>query len=402
MPSPGRHLRVLTITHNYPRFPGDPAGAFVQRIAAGAAAHGHQVEVVAPHAPGTAPLEESAGVRLHRFRYGPESLERVAYTGGLHQGGLLAPMAALAFPGFLLAFARAVRGAVRRFRPDLVHAHWWFPGGWFASREPVPYLITCHGSDVRLLDRSSLVRRAGRGVFRKAARITAVSNFLANDLARLLPGVIPQPAVTPVPVDVARFLEGADNAKVDPPRILYAGNLVASKGVDVLLRAATELKHRGVEFELKILGQGSAQDSLEALARELGIEGQVIWSPFVPQTLMPREYGASTVTVLPSRGQAEGLGLTLVEALLAGAAVVGTAAGGIPEVVSHEQTGLIAREGDAVDLADQLQRLLSDTPLRERLTRTGKEHVLRTYSPDPAIGRFLDIYHAVADHQSDR
>ena len=82
--------------------------------------------------------------------------------------------------------------------------------------------------------------------------------------------------------------------------------------------------------------------------------------------------------------------------------MVGTAAGGIPEVVSHEQTGLIAREGDAVDLADQLQRLLSDTPLRERLTRAGKEHALRTYSPDPAIGRFLDIYHAVADHQSDR
>jgi glycosyltransferase involved in cell wall biosynthesis len=117
---------------------------------------------------------------------------------------------------------------------------------------------------------------------------------------------------------------------------------------------------------------------------------------------MPREYGTSTVTVLPTLGQAEGLGLTLVEALLAGSAVVGTAAGGIPEVVLHEQTGLIARAGDAVDLADQLQRLLSDTLLRARLAGTGKEHVLRTYSPDSAIGRFLDIYHAVAHHQSNR
>jgi phosphatidyl-myo-inositol dimannoside synthase len=402
MLSPGRPLRILTITHNYPRFPGDPAGAFVQRIAAGAAARGHQVEVIAPHAPGTAPLEEAAGIRLHRFRYGPEPLERVAYTGGLHQGTLLSPLAALGFPGFLLAFARAVRNAVRRFSPDLVHAHWWFPGGWFASREQVPYLITCHGSDVRLLDRGSLVRRAGRGVFQKAASITAVSNFLANDLARLLPGLIPQPSVTPMPVDVTRFLEGASNAKAEPARILYAGNLVPTKGVDVLLRAAAELRRRGVKYELKILGQGPAQNSLETLARELGIEGQVTWSRLVPQALMAREYGASTVTVLPSRGRAEGLGLTLVEALLAGSAVVGTAVGGIPEVVLHEQTGLIAREGDPVDLADQLQRLLSDVPLRGRLTRAGKEHVLRTYSPDSTIGRFLDIYDAIADHQSNR
>jgi glycosyltransferase involved in cell wall biosynthesis len=393
-------MRILTLSHNYPRFPGDPAGAFVQRIAAGAAARGHRVEVVAPHAPGTASEEETDGVRLRRFRYGPEPLERVAYTGGLHQGTLLSPLAALGFPGFLFAFARAVRHAVQRFSPDVVHAHWWFPGGWFASREQVPYLITCHGSDVRLLELGDLVRRAGRGVFQKAATITAVSHFLANDLARLLPGT--QPTVTPMPIDVAAFLQGAGTAKADPARILYAGNLVPSKGVDVLLRAAAELKRRGIKFELRILGQGPAQDSLETLARELGIEGQVIWSPFVAQALMPREYGASTVTVLPSRGKAEGLGLTLVEALLAGSAVVGTAVGGIPEVVSHQQTGLIAREGDPVDLADQLQRLLSDAPLRERLTRAGKEHVLRTYSPDSAIARFIDIYHAIADHQSDR
>jgi glycosyltransferase involved in cell wall biosynthesis len=357
------------------------------------------VEVLAPHAPGTAPLQDTDGVRLHRFRYGPEQLERVAYTGG---GSLLSPLAALGLPGFLFAFGRAVRNAVRRFSPDLIHAHWWFPGGWFASREQVPYLITCHGSDVRLLDLGSLVRTAGQGVFQKAARVTTVSNFLANDLARLLPGLMPQPTVTPMPLDVARFLEGAGTPKADPARILYAGNLVPSKGVDTLLRAAAELRRRSIEYQLKILGQGPAQSSLETLARELGIEGQVTWSPFVPQTLMPREYGASTVTVLPSRGQAEGLGLSLVEALLAGSAVVGTAAGGIPEVVLHEQTGLIARESDPLDLADQLQRLLLDVPLRERLTQAGKDHVLRTYSPDSAIARFLDIYDAVANHQSKR
>jgi phosphatidylinositol alpha-1,6-mannosyltransferase len=401
MPSPDRPLRILTLTHNYPRFAGDPAGAFVARIAEGAAAGGHLVEVIAPHAPGTARDDRIAGVRLHRFRYGPDSLERVAYTGGRHQGTLFSPVAALGFPGFLVAFARAARSATRRFQPDLIHAHWWFPAGWFASRERVPYLITCHGSDVRLLDRGILVRRLARPVFRGASRATTVSNFLAQDIRRLLPGVI-DTLVSPMPIDVTRFLQGTSTPKAEPARILYAGNLVPSKGVDILLYAVAELARRGVPSQLKILGEGPARKSLEALARELGIDSHVIWSSFVPQTEMPAEYAASTVTVLPSRGRAEGLGLTLVEALLAGSAVVGTPAGGIPEVVRHQVTGLIARDGDPSDLADQLQRLLSDAPLRDRLTRAGREHALATYSPESTIGRFLDLYHAVADHRPHR
>jgi len=157
-----------------------------------------------------------------------------------------------------------------------------------------------------------------------------------------------------------------------------------------------------VRFELKILGEGAIKSDLQSLARDLGIAERVSWSPFVSQEQMPREYGASAVTVLPSRGQAEGLGLTLVEALLAGSAVVGTAAGGIPEVIIHERTGLIAGDGNANDLADQIQRLLTDPALRERLTREGKEYVIGTYSPDAATGRFLEIYDAIADRHSNR
>jgi glycosyltransferase involved in cell wall biosynthesis len=395
-------MRILTITHNYPRFPGDPAGAFVARIAEGAAARGHEVEILAPHAPGSPEDERTGGLRIRRFRYGPDVLERVAYTGNLHGRTLLSPLAVVALPGFLLAFGHAVRAAMRRFSPEVVHAHWWMPGGWFASRGRVPYLITCHGSDVRLLERGDLVRRIALPAFRRAARVTTVSKFLAEDIQRMLPSLQTRVQVTPMPVDVSGFLEGARTEKLNPPRLLYAGNLVPSKGVDVLLRAVAELARRGVICELKILGEGPARPELEALARQVGIASRTTWAPFVPQARMAAEYGASTVTVLPSRGHAEGLGLTLVEALLAGSAVVGTAAGGIPEVVVHEQTGLIARDGDPTDLASQIQRLLTDPVLRKQLTREGKEHVLRTYAPHAAIDRFLEIYDAVADHQPRR
>jgi glycosyltransferase involved in cell wall biosynthesis len=399
MPSPAERLRILTVTHNYPRFAGDPAGAFVARIAQGAAARGHEVQVLAPHAKGTARVEYGGGVRLQRFRYAPEALERVAYTGGLHQSTLRSPLAALAFPGFLLAFNRAVKRAVHRFQPHLIHAHWWFPGGWFVHKAGVPYLTTCHGSDVRLLEQAPL-RRVAAPVFRRAGRVTAVSGFLAQDLKRLMPDIVRDVLITPMPIDVPAFEAGTIHRKAAPPRILYAGNLVPSKGVDILIQAAAELRHLGVEFQLKILGEGPAERGLRSLVARLGLGPRVTWAPFVPQSEMPEEYGSSTITVLPSRGSAEGLGLTLVEALLAGSAVVGTPAGGIPEVIRDEETGLLARDGDAADLARQLRRLLDDAGLRDRLVRAGKEHVTRIFSPDAAVDRFLDIYHVLAGDQS--
>jgi glycosyltransferase involved in cell wall biosynthesis len=214
-----------------------------------------------------------------------------------------------------------------------------------------------------------------------------------------MPKVIRDVMITPMPIDTASFEGGAAQRKVAPPRILYAGNLVRSKGVDVLLHAARKLHRLGVEFQLKILGEGPMERSLRSLVIQLGLGSRVTWSPFVPQAEMPDEYGASTITVLPSRGNAEGLGLTLVEGLLAGSAVVGTPAGGIPEVVRHEETGLVAQDGDADDLAQQIHRLLEDAALRERLVRAGKDHVLRTYSSAQAVDRFLEIYDAIARDQ---
>jgi glycosyltransferase involved in cell wall biosynthesis len=217
----------------------------------------------------------------------------------------------------------------------------------------------------------------------------------------LLPDLKAEPVVTPMPLDVMRFQSGERQAKAVPPRILYAGNLLPSKGVDLLLEAAAALKRRGVHYELKILGEGPAEQSLRAQAERLGISNHIVWSAFVPQERMPQEYGSSTVTVLPTRGKAEGLGLALAEALLAGSGVVGTRAGGIPEVVDHEVTGLLAAE-DPLDLANQLERMLEDQPLRSRLTRAGKDHVLQTYAPEPAIERFLQLYHAAAHDRPHR
>jgi glycosyltransferase involved in cell wall biosynthesis len=390
-------MRILVVAHNYPRFPGDPAGAYVARLARAAAAAGATVQVIAPHSAAAREDEETDHLRVHRFRYAPESLERVGYRGDVSRRALLAPLTLAAIPAYLLRFRSAVRRYVATADPQVIHAHWWFPAGWLVSGLGVPYIVTCHGSDVRLLERSAVLRRAGRAVFRGAGAVTAVSRFLATDLERLTQGLHRPVAVTPMPVDVELFGRGLAMPKATPPRVLYAGNLVPIKGVDVLLRALAVLRQQGTECRLKILGEGPARPDLRRQARALGVDDRVEWSDFVSQDRMPAEYGASTVTVLPTRGKAEGLGLVLVEALLAGSAVVGTPAGGIPEVVQDGTTGLLARDGDPDDLADKIRRLLNDPGLRDRLTAAGRARAMETYSSTAAARRFLDLYHALVD-----
>ena len=360
-------MRVLVVAHNYPRFPGDPAGAFVARIAGGVAAQGHEVRVVAPHSPGTGAEPADSGVAVTRFRYAPDRFEQLVYTGAAHRGLVAAPWKAVLLPAFWFTFRSAVRRVAAEFAPDVVHAHWWLPSGRLVSNLGIPYVVTCHGTDVRLLDYWPVLRKVCRQVLKQASAVTAVSRFLANELTDFTGTTDVQ--VIRMPLDVALFSRGTGITKASPARILYVGNLVPEKGVDMLIGAFAVLKQKSIDCRLRIIGDGPSRPALVQQANRLGVGQSVDWLGPVPQTQMPEEYGASLVTVLPSRGKAEGLGLVLAEALLAGSAVVGTPAGGIPEVVLDGETGLIARDCDASHLASQLGRVLTDHQLRERLTQ---------------------------------
>jgi glycosyltransferase involved in cell wall biosynthesis len=233
-----------------------------------------------------------------------------------------------------------------------------------------------------------------RGVAARAATWTAVSRFLASDLERRLGLAERSVEVTPMPVDADLFEAGRV-----APRQAHPGPVrrqPPTQQGDVLI-AAVAARDR-IACELRILGGGPAREQLLADISARDLAGVASIAAFVPQSQMPMEYGAATVTVLPTRGQAEGLGLTLVEALLAGSAVVGTPAGGIPEVVEDGVTGLLTPDGDPSALAERLARLLQDEPLRLRLTTEGLNRVRRTYSLDATVDRFLSLFDAAVHH----
>ena len=122
-------MRALFLTHSFPREPGDAAGSFVLKLAVALRDQGIDVHVVAPsgdHLPSTDTFD---GIPVERFRYAPRKYEKLAYTGNMHTQVRDSWGARLALLGFLGSeFGSAVR-ARRIFEPDVVHAHWWFPGG---------------------------------------------------------------------------------------------------------------------------------------------------------------------------------------------------------------------------------------------------------------------------------
>ena len=163
-------MRVVWITHNYPRQTGDVAGAFLHPLAVALRERGVDLRVVAPSDAGQGGDGTLDGVPVRRVRYGTgRRIERLAgYTGAMTDCTCCLPRAAFAF-NRLRAALRA--GAKRELEGAgagaVVHAHWWVPAG-LAAPVGVPMVLTCHGTDVRLLEQVPFARLLARPTFRRA------------------------------------------------------------------------------------------------------------------------------------------------------------------------------------------------------------------------------------------
>lgn len=384
-------LRVLVLAHAYPRFPGDPVGSFVYNLAVALRDEGVDVTVVAPSAPGLASFERLGGIPVHRFRYAPSRFETLAYTGTMSaqvQDGVLGK---LLLASFLLSAFRTVRQVLRRDAAAVVHAHWWFPAGLVARMlrrvSGVPYVVTLHGSDIRLAAGSGTAQRLFRGVAHHGAAMTAVSSWLVRG-AREIAGDMPV-VVAPMPVLTDLFHPASVR---DADRLLFVGKLSPQKGLDRLLRAMSLMR---ATPRLTVVGAGRVDDSaLRALAESLGLSPRIEWLPILSQADLATQYRRASIHVITALD--EGLGLTAVESLLSETPVVAFDSGGVPDVVLHDRTGLLVPPGDEVALATAIDALLADAARRTAMGAAGRAHALMTFGAGAVAARYAGIFRAAA------
>jgi len=386
-------VKVLFLTHSFPRFSGDAPGSFLLRLAVALRDEDVKVHVVAPAADGVPTEDEIDGITVERFRYAPRKYEKLAYTGNMARDVATSWSARLALVGFFGSdFVRAV-GARRSFDPDIIHSHWWFPSGvvgtWLSSLSHKPLVTTLHGTDVRLAKKIGMSRPLFRRVVNQSAKVTTVSNWLSSEVASLIS--VPRPSVAPMPVATERFVPGSFREK---ERFLFAGRLNRQKGLEHLIRALAKMRQRAL---LDVVGEGPLESELRSLASELGVADRIAWMGQLKQPELVRLYQSATALVVPSTD--EGLGLVAAEALLCETPVVAFRSGGLTDVIQDDMTGILVTPGDPLELAKALDRVLDNPTEAADFGKSGRMFALSAFAPESAARQYAGIYKQVlAEH----
>jgi colanic acid/amylovoran biosynthesis glycosyltransferase len=243
----------------------------------------------------------------------------------------------------------------------------------------LPYSITAHAKDIYHED---VQIRSLQGKIREARFVVTVSRFNQAYLQALMGAEPADIRCLYNGIDRARFQPGAAGER-QPNLILSVGRLIEKKGFDDLIRACFLLKQQGVGFRCEIIGKGDLHDSLQALIDELDLSNQVKLIGPLPQGGVLEAYQRSAVFALPcvigSDGNRDGLPTVLLEAMAAGLPVVSTALTGIPEIIDHEENGLIVPPGDPETLAHALASLLENQAYREEVGAAARQKAARVF-----------------------
>ncbi len=378
-------MKALFVAHSFPRFDGDAAGSFILGLATALMQHGVDVRVIAPSAAGLDRTSVIRGITVRRFRYAPRAHETLAYRGTMADDVAKSVMAKMALGSFIVSETRAVLSETSTWKPDIVHAHWWFPNGVAASTASrlsrVPLVTTAHGSDLRLLQHKPAARPLARYVFQRSARVTCVSSWLAAQAAPLCRTA---PVVAPMPVATSLFEPTGDR---DANRIVFVGRLSAQKGIETAIRALASMKRSIV---LDVIGDGPDRARLIELAGQLGVADRILWRGHVKHGELPQLLSRAAALIAPFID--EGLGLVAAEAQLCETPPVAFASGGLVDVIENDVTGALVAPGDVDALAICVERIVEDSALRERLGKAGRVAALARFSPESVAERYAHIY----------
>lgn len=351
------------------------SGVIASELALALAQRGHEVHVVAAARPPRLPSSPVSRLTFHEVRTPEHPL--------LPQGE------------YTLALASKLAEVGRHV--DLLHVHYAIPLATSALLarqllgEAAPKLVTTvHGTDALTLGLEDAFRPLVRQALEASDVVTAPSAWLAGEARRGL-GLSREVVAVPNFVDTARF-SPAPGPRSGPRRLTHTSNFRSLKRVQDVVRIYERVR-RTVDCELELIGDGPERPAVEALVRELGLQGV----RFVGELLdvVPR-LRASDVFLMPS--ELESFGLAALEAMSCGVPVVASDVGGLPEVVRSGATGFLHAPHDVAAMAASTLDLLREPKLHASMAKAARESALARFQLAPIVFRWEALYGALLEN----
>jgi glycosyltransferase involved in cell wall biosynthesis len=307
-----------------------------------------------------------------------------------------------AFYYYLLPTLIQVARLLRQRKIDLVNIH--YPTDQFVYFALLRLVIgfrlvlSVHGADLfpggHPKHRYSLTTRF---LFSAADLVITPSESTLNDVVTVFPSLRNRTRFIHNAVDLAEFRVGPEGLPQKSKYILCIANHNSKKAVDILLRAFEELAKTDHGVDLWLVGDGPLRGDLERLARELGLGDRVQFLGARDREAVRRYLRDCLLFVLPSR--AEPFGIAILEALASRKAVVGTAVGGVPEIIQDGVTGVLVPPDDPEALCKAMQGLLRNDVFRERLAEAGYQRVAQCFQWAAAGDRYESAFQALCERR---
>ena len=397
---------ICLVAHLYPINETDYKGGFVRDLAVALCHKGCNVHIVTPMRFNALKEEKISGnLHIHRFTY-------MGAGKGIQLGQLKGTPLLLLGTLVLSGIIKCI-GVVIKYRADIIHAYWVVPGGLIAMAAGLmtnrPVIATAAGSDLNIASRNKIYKILIRLTLKGIDKLIAVSGAMKN--LSLSMGLCEQKVVVfpgPVGIDIDLYKNSnpsfmPDNFLNDNTRknrqILYVGNLTYPKRVDTILRAMKIVAENINDVHLIIAGDGNQRTELADLAEDLGIKDKVIFKGAVPHDKIAEYMHHAYAFVHCSEN--EGLPVAIMEAMASGLPVIGSQVGGIPELISDNETGYILHYDDYRSYADKIIVLLKNNTLRNQMGKKGRKFAIQNFNKKDIIIKNIEVYKSVMTEKTE-
>jgi len=393
--------KVLVITTTFPRWTEDSTPRFVYDLS-DRLTGSYKVIILAPHHKKAAKKENMGKLDIRRFVYfKPESMQKLCYEGGMIPNMKKSFLAKIQMPLLILSEFFASYKIIKDEQIGMIHAHWILPQGFVAvflkKLFRIPLLVTVHGSDLFAL-KSKLSKKLQNFVVKNADTVTVNSIATKNELVKRFPTYSSKVMVIPMGVDIGVFKKkNIKNPKKYSKNkiLLFVGRLSDQKGLQYLIDAMPEIIKYDSKIKLLIIGEGSYGKILQEKSQSNNVEEYIEFLGSMPSTEISKYYNFADVFVMPSlstKTGTEALGLSLLEAMASGCAVVGTNVGGITFVIKNNYNGILVKQKDHQKLSNAIITLLKNKKISIKLGNRAAEFVKKNYSWDKISKDFMEIY----------